>query len=285
MEWILKIFIWIVFALLLTAFPASVSSTRQRYRLTAVITYSLIGINVFVYLMMVFGSILYNPGFYSRVINSWGFVPYYFINPLDREVHNPFVIFRTYLTLITGLFLHGGFFHILGNMYYLHLFGPDIETGQNIKFYGRSKKGYNSLYPFLFFYIICGIGATIAHTIVFGLTEAGKIVLIGASGAISGILGAFLCKLWKDYRKITLYMLFLFKKTVSANLYLLFWIVLQLALAIYYGKEASVSYVAHLGGAFVGMILSVFVFPWTDIIVKSKTRGWFGKRVKTSPYS
>jgi|GEM_PF-3531521 len=282
MEWVLKIFVWIVFALLLTAFPASVSSTKQRYRLVAVITYSIIAINVLVFLIMIIGSIFYKPGFYSSMINSWGFVPYHFLNPLASGIRNPFGGFGAYLTLITSLFLHGGFFHILGNMYYLHLFAPDIETGQNIKFYGRSQRGYNNLYPFAVFYILCGIGATLAHTIIFGLTEIGKIVLIGASGAISGVLAAFLYKFWKDYRKITLYILFFFRKTISANLYLLFWIVLQFALAVYYGKGTSVSYVAHLGGALVGIILSVFVFPWTDIIVKSKTRGWFGKRVRTS---
>ena len=285
MGWVLKIFVWIVFALLLTAFPASVSSTKQRYRLIAVITYSIIAINVLIFLIMVFGSIFSDPGFYSSVINSWGFVPYYFLNPLASGIRNPFGIFGTYLTLITSLFLHGGFFHILGNMYYLHLFGPDIETGQNIKFYGRSQRGYNSLYPFAFFYILCGVGATMAHTVVFGLTEVGKIVLIGASGAISGVLAAFLCRFWKDYRKITLYILFFFRKTFSANLYLLFWIVLQLALAVYYGKETSVSYVAHLGGVIAGITLSIFVFPWTDIIIKSGTRSWFGKRVKTSSYT
>lgn len=274
-----------MFGLLLTAFPAEVSSTKQRYQLIAVITYSIIGVNVLIFLIMIMGSIFYNPGFYSSVIYAWGFVPYHFLNPLAPGIRNPLGGLGVYLTMITSLFIHGGFFHILGNMYYLHLFGPDIETGQNIKFYGRSKRGFNSLYPFAFFYLLCGVGATMAHTIIFGLTEVGRTVLIGASGAISGVLSAFLWKFWKDYRKITLYILFFFPITWSANFYLLFWIVLQLALAIYYGKETSISYVAHLGGAIVGIVLSVFVFPWTDIIVKSKTRGWFGKRIKTSSYS
>jgi len=282
MEWILRIFVWIVFALLMSVFPASVSSTKQRYRVLPGITYSVIGINILIYLIMVVGSIFHGAGFYWSVIHSWGFVPYHFLNPLDSGIRNPFGGLGTYLTLVTSLFLHGGFFHILGNMYYLHLFGPDIETGQNIKFYGRSQKGYNSLYPFAVFYILCGVGACLTHTIIFGSTEVGKIVLIGASGAISGVLAAFLYKFWKDYRKITLYILFFFRKTTSANLYLLFWIMFQFALAVYYGKRTSVSYVAHFGGALVGIILSVFVFPWTDIIVRSKTRGWFGKRVRTS---
>ena len=276
-EWLIKIFIWLVLAILLTIIPFHLERSKQRYKLTPFITYSIIGINVLIFLVMIVYTILQDPTFYSRVINYWGFKPHAFLNP-SSDPQGFFGLLKIYLTLITHQFLHGGFFHILGNMFFLHIFAPDIEMGQNIGFRGHTKLPYNRLIPFLGFYLLCGIGAALAHTFVFGFTDPQKTVLIGASGAISGVLAAFLLKCWKDSRKLRIQVLYYIPKTVSANLYLIYWIILQFALAFYYGNKGSVGYVAHLGGALTGFVLSGLVFPWNDIIVKSQRREWLSKR-------
>ena len=80
------------------------------------------------------------------------------------------------------------------------------------------------------------------------------------------------------FEEAPIQVLYYIPKTVSANLYLIYWIILQFALAFYYGNKGSVGYVAHLGGALTGFVLSGLVFPWNDIIVKSQRREWLSKR-------
>jgi rhomboid family protein len=155
-----------------------------------------------------------------------------------------------YLTLLTSMFMHAGLLHLAGNMLYLWVFGPQIEDN-----FGHFK--------FLVFYLICGIAA--------GLTQIlydpdSVIPTLGASGAIAGVLGAYLV-MFPGNRIRVLIPLFFFWPTVrlSALLVIGFWILLQLFNGYWLVVEhtsqqrgGGVAYLAHIGGFFAGLILSFF---------------------------
>jgi membrane associated rhomboid family serine protease len=168
-------------------------------------------------------------------------------------------------------------------MIFLYIFGPGVEMGQNVRLRGRDRRPFNSLTPFIVFYVLCGVGSALCHVAFFGFREdeVSKIVLVGASGAISGILAAHLLGLWKDYNKIKIRVFYYIPYTISVNFYLLYWIVLQIALFIVTGNKSTVSYAGHIGGFISGLILWTFVCPWTDIIVSLRARGWFRASRKT----
>ena len=156
-----------------------------------------------------------------------------------------------YLTLITSLFMHGGWAHIAGNMLYLWIFGDNLENAIGHKRY-------------LLFYLLCGIIASLSH--VFATKLLGQNLLIpslGASGAISGVLGAYI--LLFPRRRVTMFLL-RFITHVSAFWAIGIWIVFQLisGLGMLGGAEAGgVAYAAHLGGFVAGLLLIRFFLPRT----------------------
>lgn len=146
------------------------------------------------------------------------------------------------LTLVTSMFLHGGVMHIGGNMLYLWIFGNNIE---DVMGHGR----------FILFYLLCGVAAAYAHAI----TAPGSLVpMIGASGAISGVLGAYLL-LFPRARVLTLipFGIVMHMEYIPAAWLLGFWILLQflngtLSLG---GGGGGVAWFAHVGGFLAGMAL------------------------------
>lgn len=149
-----------------------------------------------------------------------------------------------YLTLFTSMFMHGGFAHIAGNMLYLGVFGDNLENVM-----GHTK--------YLLFYLLCGLLATLAH--VFGTTYMGQDPLIpslGASGAISGVMGGYI--LLFPRRRVRMWLFFIFTISVPAVLTLGIWIVFQIvnSMGMLGGEETSgIAYTAHIGGFFAGLIL------------------------------
>lgn len=154
-----------------------------------------------------------------------------------------------YLTLITSMFMHGGLAHIAGNMLYLWIFGDNIENVLGHKRY-------------LIFYLLCGVIASLSH--VFATKFLGQDLLIpslGASGAISGVLGAYI--LLFPRRRVTMF-LFRFITHVSAFWAIGIWIVFQLinGLGMLGGTEAGgVAYAAHIGGFLAGLVLVKLFIP------------------------
>ncbi|MBC7687501.1 MAG: rhomboid family intramembrane serine protease [Aquabacterium sp.] len=148
-----------------------------------------------------------------------------------------------WLTLITSMFMHGGFAHLGGNMLYLWIFGDNLED----------RLGH---VRYFFFYLLCGIIASLSHVFsnyIFG--ENDLIPSLGASGAISGVMGGYL--LLFPTRRVTVFFIFLLIK-LPAFVVLGSWILLQLANGTGYlgGSEASgIAYVAHIGGFIAGLIL------------------------------
>lgn len=148
-----------------------------------------------------------------------------------------------WLTLITSMFMHGGIAHIAGNMLYLWIFGDNLEN----------KMGHAR---YFLFYMVCGIIASLAHVFsIYAFNENHLIPSLGASGAISGVMGGYLL-LFPTKRITVLFIIFFIR--VPAFIVLGLWILLQVAAGTGYlgGSEASgIAYAAHISGFFVGMFL------------------------------
>src|SRR6185503_4975619 len=152
-----------------------------------------------------------------------------------------------YLTLFTSMFMHGGIAHIAGNMLFLWIFGDNIEDRL-----GHIK--------YLFFYLLCGILASLAHvftTAAFATDQSSLLVpSLGASGAISGVLGGYI--LLHPRRRVTV-ILFRFLTDVPAYVAIGIWFLFQLVsgLGVFGGgsQQGGVAYAAHIGGFIAGLVL------------------------------
>jgi len=150
-----------------------------------------------------------------------------------------------YLTLFTSMFMHGGWGHLLGNMLYLWVFGDNLENVM-----GHTK--------YLLFYLLVGVLAALAHVLtVFIMPGSELIPMIGASGAISGVLGGNILLFPK--RKVTV-LVGIFPIRVTALFALGFWILFQFinGLGILGGEGDGVAYGAHIGGFIAGFLLVKF---------------------------
>jgi len=157
------------------------------------------------------------------------------------------------LPFFTSMFLHGGWLHLIGNMWYLWIFGDNIED----------RLGH---FTYLVFYLLCGLGAGITHTF---LNSQVAVPSIGASGAIAGVLGAYLVS-YPGARVLTLLPIFVFWQIIEipAIIVLGLWFLLQFAygaasLAAATASAGGVAWWAHVGGFVIGMILVNF-FPRKD---------------------
>ena len=149
--------------------------------------------------------------------------------------------------LITSMFMHAGWMHIIGNMWFLWIFGSNVED----------DCGH---FRFLSFYLLCGATATLAYTY---FSPDSRIPLVGASGAISGVLGAYLLH-HPQARILTLMPFGVFTRLmeIPAWVFLLIWIGMQIfyqALAVQaHGQHGGVAYAAHIGGFVAGLGLIYF---------------------------
>jgi len=153
--------------------------------------------------------------------------------------------FSVYITFLTSMFMHGSFAHILGNMLFLYVFGDNIEH----------RLGH---LRYLFFYLIAGILATIAQIVVtYSFGGNPLIPTLGASGAISGILGAYLILYPK--KRVSVIM-FYFLTNVPAAVAIGLWFVFQVinGIGILGGQEGGIAYGAHVGGFIAGMLMIGF---------------------------
>ena len=160
--------------------------------------------------------------------------------------------FREILTPMTAMFLHAGWFHVLGNMLYLYIFGDNVEDTLG---HGR----------FLLFYLACGVAS---FAVQIGFQPVSSVPNIGASGAIAGVLGAYFF-LFPRARVVTLLPLFIFFTVIEipAVVFLGLWFLLQfLSGTVSLGREAStggVAWWAHVGGFIAGIVLlKLFTIPW-----------------------
>ncbi len=147
------------------------------------------------------------------------------------------------LTLITSLFLHGSILHLLGNMLYLWIFGNNIEDAV-----GHIK--------FVLFYLITGVAASMTHIL---LNTDSMVPVIGASGAISGVMGAYFL-FYPRAKVLTLIPFFIFIRIIKvpAFFFLGFWMLFQVISGINVSQsgEAGIAWFAHIGGFAAGLILA-----------------------------
>jgi membrane associated rhomboid family serine protease len=145
-----------------------------------------------------------------------------------------------FLPLVTSMFLHAGWLHLAGNMLFLWIFGDNVED-----FFGH--------FTYLFFYLVCGIGAGLLHVL---FNFHSNIPAVGASGAISGVMGAYIL-LFPRARVLTL--VFIFPIPVPAVLFLGLWFVGQFLMGLgTIGTKVTggVAVWAHIGGFILGMLLT-----------------------------
>jgi membrane associated rhomboid family serine protease len=197
-----------------------------------VVTVLLIVVNILVFLFEI------SLDEYSRnaFIASYGLVPDQF----------------SMLNMLTSMFLHGGWMHVLGNMWFLWIFGDNVED-----VLGSAK--------YLLFYLLCGAAAAMTQVIV---SPGSRIPIVGASGAIAGVMGAYLIK-FPHSRIVTLVTVVFFFTTVEipAWLVLIFWFLLQLFDGVgtvgysHVSEGGGVAFFAHVGGFLAGMGLIYLMSP------------------------
>jgi membrane associated rhomboid family serine protease len=192
----------------------------------------IIGVNVLAFLWQLSQGSRLNEAFYL-----YGIVP---LRYSDSAVSVHFTTFQQLLPFLTSMFLHGGILHILGNMWFLHIFGDNIEDHL-----GHIR--------YFLFYILCGIAAGLIHL----FTNWGsKIPTIGASGAIAGVMGGYLL-LYPRARILTLVPIFFFFQLfeIPAFIFLGYWLLIQiLSGGLTASGAGGVAWWAHVGGFVAGLI-------------------------------
>ena len=150
-------------------------------------------------------------------------------------------------SLVTSMFLHGGWLHLIGNMWFLWIFGDNVED-----ILGHGK--------FLLFYLLCGVAAALVHVL---FNPGSRLPTIGASGAIAGVMGAYMVKFSRS-RVLTLVPIFFFLTTmeIPASVILVYWFVVQFfsgvgSIGYSHLSQGGVAWFAHVGG-FVGGMLLIF---------------------------
>jgi membrane associated rhomboid family serine protease len=150
------------------------------------------------------------------------------------------------ITILTAMFMHGGWLHIIGNMVYFWAFGPEIEDAM-----GRGR--------YVIFYLAGGLVASLAQVMA---NPSSQVPNLGASGAIAAVMGAFIVTFPKDRIRTVVFIGFFFTVTfIPALILVAFWFVLQLLSEIGSIMERStgdVAYMAHIGGILFGIITARF---------------------------
>ncbi|MGB6606542.1 MAG: rhomboid family intramembrane serine protease [Atribacterota bacterium] len=209
------------------------------------ITVALIVLNSIVYLYQVsLGER------FAEFIYSMGLLPFEITHHIDLLPSGPSPI---YLTIFSSMFMHGSIVHLLGNMLFLWIFGNNVED-----YLGRKK--------FVIFYLFCGIIAALTQIFI---NPDSKVPMVGASGAIAGVLGAYL--LLYPRAKVTTVIIFGFfirLIKIPAVVVLGFWIIYQFlygisSLAVRTG-EGGVAWFAHIGGFICGAVLIKLFKPFVE---------------------
>ena len=197
-----------------------------------IVTYFLIGICVLVFLIQL-GSQSYKTG---QLFYSYGLIPSVLMghNQLPIDLY----MVPAYVTIFSSMFMHGGFMHLIGNMLYMWIFADNIEDNL-----GPAK--------FIIFYLLSGVGAALAQVF---MDVHSQVPMVGASGAIGGVLGAYLIN-HPNARVLVLIPFGFFSQLIKIRaLYVLgFWFILQ-----FISSGGGVAYAAHIGGFVTGMILILF---------------------------
>ncbi|MBA4313321.1 MAG: rhomboid family intramembrane serine protease [Chlorobiaceae bacterium] len=208
-------------------------------RKVPIVNYILIATNILVFLFE-----LSLDADLEKFIYNYGVVPAYIMNDFRMMSIGVGTIFP----LFTSMFLHGGWIHLIGNMLFLYIFGDNVEDR-----FGHIR--------YILFYIIAGVSAAVMQTIIFPESTA---PMVGASGAIAGVLGAYVF-MFPQAKVVTLIPIFLFFQIVElpAFIFLGIWFIMQIFSGIFslgIGADAGgVAWWAHIGGFLAGVIMLPFL--------------------------
>ncbi|HEX2896666.1 MAG TPA: rhomboid family intramembrane serine protease, partial [candidate division Zixibacteria bacterium] len=192
---------------------------------------------------------------FELIVMRFGFIPVELVESVEVT---PYLPASPYLTAFTSMFMHGGWLHLIGNMLFMWIYGNNVED-----YLGHIK--------FLLFYLASGLAAVALYTV---FSPHSEIPLVGASGAIAGLMGAYM--VLHPKARITILIIFFFIQfvTLPAKVVLGIWFALQLLMSLSEGLSGvgggGVAWMAHVGG---------FVFGW--IILKLATM-IFGKHGQSS---
>lgn len=180
--------------------------------------------------------------FFVSLPDLGGFIDLYGLSPSD------FLSGRNNFAAVSSLFLHAGFWHLLGNMWFLWIFGANVE---------RKLGGFK----FLAFYLVCGLGSVLLYS----LAAVNKdIPVIGASGAVSGILGGYLVFFPRNKIKSLVPLIFIWTIiSIPAVFFISAWFILQFA-SLILGAGGMVAYWSHVGGFMTGFFLAKLIKFFKD---------------------
>jgi len=186
-------------------------------------------------LLIAVNMLIYFHEFWLQLVDPYSlnhFMRLYALRPAYFHIEN----------LFTHMFLHAGWMHVLGNMLFLWVFGDNVED-----ILGHWK--------FLLFYLVCGVTAGLAQVVI---DPSSRVPMVGASGAIAGVMGAYLVKFPRSEVKMLAWFLFIFTFDVPAWVMLIYWFGLQLMGGVGTVGEASqggTAFFAHIGGFIAGIVL------------------------------
>ena len=200
----------------------------------ALIVIGLVALNVLIFLIELSQP---SEAALQSLIQAWGVVPREYVAARDLP---PTIPLPFWSTLITSMFLHGGWMHLFGNMLYLWIFGDNLE-----KVMGAVR--------FAIFYVACGIAASFAH-IAFG--SGSSLPAVDASGAISGVLGGYLVLFPRNrIRELTRFGVTAVPAVVVLGLWIFIQLINGLGAVATTSETGGVAYMAHIGGFVAGLVL------------------------------
>lgn len=221
-------------------------------RITPYVTYALLAACILIFFWQVsLGDAV------QQAVYSFGVIPSVLFATKSLPVE--LEILPAWLTIFTSMFLHGGWMHLIGNMLYLWVFGNNVEDAMGHK-------------RFILFYLSCGLLAALTQAV---LNPDSEIPMIGASGAISGVLGAYV--LLHPHARILVVIpigILIYTPWIAAYWVLGFWFVLQLINSLVSASDTGgVAYGAHLGGFVAGMLLiPLFKYRHVPLFSPAKRR-------------
>jgi membrane associated rhomboid family serine protease len=218
-----------------------IGDDNSRRRTFPFVTYTLVALNAVVFLVELGQP---DPQAY---LSQWGATP------------SQISAGQSLATLVTSMFLHAGWAHLLGNMLFLVIFGDNVEDA-----FGHFK--------YLAFYLACGIAAALAQVV---LAPGSRVPSVGASGAISGVLAAYVVMFGNNRVRV---LLGFFPTVVPAYVMIGLWIVLQFVLGAaslgYTQQSGGVAYGAHVGGFLCGLLLTFVLRPARRPALRPNDRRW-----------
>jgi len=227
------------------------------------VNYSLIATCVVVFLAQIAGS----TSAQSEMIEQYGMIPQRVLNPgeqvlveervpvqtprglavVERKRPAAETPFNPWLTLLTSMFLHGGWLHLIGNLWFLHIFGDNVED----------RLGH---FPYLLFYLGCGLAAALCHLL---FNHNSTLPTVGASGAIAGVMGAYLL-LYPRAMVLSIVPIFVLIQiiVIPAPVFLVLWFLLQFfqgTMSIGAVEAGGVAWWAHIGGFAAGFAVAALL--------------------------